>query len=123
MTISIEWTGGPYYRSEGLRQESASTATVQVMNFVGIIRSFEAFYRKERLRFAARRGCHNCYAAASSIVNLWIANVRLQREPTNRRFTDEDFCGRGNGRDRSSADGGIACQRTCSSCSNPFSRK
>jgi len=33
----------------------------------------------------------------TSIVSLWIANVRSQREPTNRRFTDEDFCARGTG--------------------------
>src|SRR5215831_20600776 len=41
----------------------------------------------------------------------------------NRRFTDEDFCCRGNGSDRSSADRGITRQRTHTSCSDPFSRK
>src|SRR5262249_17895619 len=41
MTISIEWTRKHSLPSERLRPLSASTATVQVMNVVGIIRSFE----------------------------------------------------------------------------------
>src|SRR5215831_5916754 len=40
-----------------------------------------------------------------------------------RRFTDADFCCGGNRSDRSSADHGIACQRTRSRCADPFSRK
>src|SRR5262245_11172478 len=96
MTISIAWTGKALtYRGERLRPAIRKHHDSSGHELVGIIRSFEAFYRKQRQRFAALRSCHNCYAAASSIVSLWIANVRMQREPTNRRFTDEDFCCRG----------------------------
>src|SRR5262245_751382 len=48
MTISIEWTGRHSLPRDACERQSASITIVQAMNFVGIFRSFETFYRTER---------------------------------------------------------------------------
>jgi hypothetical protein len=78
MTISIEWRHS-FTDVSGCDRDSAGTATVQVKNFVGSIRSFDAFYRKDRLRRLANRSAQNSYAAGSSIVCLWIGTYTLSQ--------------------------------------------
>src|SRR5918996_1013019 len=82
------------------------------------IRIFYALHRRDR------PGDPECrYEVCPNTLKVVAKNRSIIVPYFNRRFTDEDFYCRGNGSDRSSADRGIACQRTHSGCSDPFSRK